>query len=552
MLTRRLLRLVAAILAGTSLWLAFPDHDLWWCAPIGVALLALAVVHCRLRAGVLLGFVAGMAFFVPTLSWSGTYVGVLPWFALAVLQSLYFAALGGVLAVLQRRRIAPFLGACAWMTQEWLRGTTPFGGFPWARLAFSQADAPWTPIVAWTGAPGLGFLIALLGGALAFAGACAWTALRARQAATGAASQLDATDPPEERTDHPGEGAHPVGRRSRASSRRPRSTPAQAPVLSAAAAVVLLGAGCLISPPTSGRTVRVAGVQGNVPTAGLEFNAQRRAVLDNHAHATEQLAADVTAGRRSQPDLVVWPENSSDIDPLRNADAGQQISDAVSAIKAPTLVGAVLDEPRTEVSNASMLYEPGKGVVDRYVKQHPVPFGEYIPYRSFFRMFSSKVDLVKADFAKGKKVSVFTIQTAHGPVHLAPIICFEVAYDDLLRKPAQRGADLFAVQTNNATFGHSAESTQQLAVSRIRALEYGRSIAHVSTVGVSALITPDGVTHEASSLFTRAVLDGDLPLRSHATLAQRLGRWPEIIGAAITALALLGARRRKSSASLAR
>lgn len=549
MLTRRLLRLAAAILAGVSLWLAFPDHDLWWIAPIGVALLALAVLRCRLRAGVLLGFVAGMAFFVPTLSWSGTYVGIVPWFALAVLQSLYFAALGGVLAVLQRRRIAPFLGACAWMTQEWLRGTTPFGGFPWARLAFSQADAPWTPIIAWTGAPGLGFLIALLGGALAFSGARAWDVRTRRHAEAVRAAKGEPPDLHDERTG----GAHVAGSRgSGASSQRRRVTPAQAPALSAAAAVVMLGAGCLISPPTSGRTVRVAGVQGNVPTAGLEFNAQRRAVLDNHVHATEQLAADVAAGRRAQPDLVVWPENSSDIDPLRNADAGQQISDAVSAIKAPTLVGAVLDEPRPEVSNASMLYEPGKGVVDRYVKQHPVPFGEYIPYRSFFRTFSSKVDLVQADFVKGKKVSVFMIQTAHGPVHLAPIICFEVAYDDLLRKPAQRGADLFAVQTNNATFGHSAESTQQLAVSRIRALEYGRSIAHVSTVGVSALITPDGVTHEASSLFTRAVLDGELPLRSHVTLAQRLGRWPEIAGAAITALALLGARRRKSSAPLAR
>ena len=155
--------------------------------------------------------------------------------------------------------------------------------------------------------------------------------------------------------------------------------------------------------------LRVVGVQGNVPTEGLEFNAQRRAVLDNHVHATLDLAKQIDAGATPRPDVVVWPENASDIDPKRNPDAGAEIASALAAVNTPLIVGAVLNEPRPEVSNASMLYLPGKGLSDTYVKQHPVPFGEYIPYRSFFRTFSSQVDLVKADFASGRKVGLLSL-----------------------------------------------------------------------------------------------------------------------------------------------
>lgn len=513
-LPRRLARLVAAAIAGVLLWLAFAPHDLWWTAPLSVAMFSGSVLRVRPRSGFLLGFVFGMAFFAPVLSWSGVYVGTFPWMALAVLQALYFAAMGTVIAVLQRRDVAPTLGAAAWVTQEWLRGTTPFGGFPWARLAFSQANAPWAPAVAWVSAPGLTFALALAGGVL--------TAV-----VTTAARRARTPERAGELRSHARTGA-----------------------ALAAAALALVG-GCIITAPTEGSPMQVAAVQGNVPTAGLDFNAQRRAVLDNHAQATRRLAEDVTAGRSPRPDLVVWPENASDIDPTRNSDASEEIADALGRLQAPLVVGAVLSEPSPKVSNASMLYLPGQGLSARYVKQHPVPFGEYIPYRSFFRMFSKKVDLVRADFTAGRSVGLFNVPTRSGPAEVAPIICFEVAYDDLLRKPANRGAQMFLVQTNNATFGRTSESQQQLAISRLRALEYGRSIVHVSTVGVSALITPDGVAHERSSLFTQRVLEGRLPLRSHATMAQRLGRAPEVIATLVCVLALGGTwvGRRKSSAA---
>ncbi|WP_291524101.1 apolipoprotein N-acyltransferase [Branchiibius sp. NY16-3462-2] len=492
-------RLLLAAASGVALWAAFPTVNWWWLAPIGVAGLALACCGARVRGGLLIGLVTGLAFFVPGLAWSGIYVGHVPWFALAITESLYFAAMAGLLAWLQgptgTARVRPVVVALVWVVQEWLRGTVPFGGFPWLQLAWSQADSPMLPIARFAGSTGLSFAVALTGGLLA-------------------AIVHD------------------------------RRTPRLA-LAAAAGAIVLALAPLAVTVPVDGRPVRVMGIQGNVPTAGLEFNAQRRAVLDNHVRLTEKAAQEVADGQRQQPDLVVWPENSSDIDPLRNADAATQIVRAVNAIKAPTIIGAVLQQPAPKVSNASLLYLPDKGLAQTYVKRHPVPFAEYIPYRSFFRFFSKQVDLVRADFAAGDQVGLFKMPTARGVVPVTPIICFEVAYDDLVRSGVDAGAQLIAVQTNNATFGYSAESAQQLAISRVRAVEFGRSVVHISTVGISALITPDGVTHQRTDLFTPAILDGTLPLRTERTVADRIGVAPVGLAVAGTVVAVVLRLRRR-------
>jgi apolipoprotein N-acyltransferase len=125
------------------------------------------------------------------------------------------------------------------------------------------------------------------------------------------------------------------------------------------------------------------------------------------------------------------------------------------------------------------------------------------------------------------------------PIAAGTIICFEVAYDALVRDTVGHGANVLVVQTNNAIFGYTDESVQQLAIFRIRAIEHARSIVHVSTVGVSALITPDGTAHQRSALFTSRVLAADLPLRTDRTVADRVGPWPEIVASAAL-VAMLG------------
>jgi apolipoprotein N-acyltransferase len=505
------------LVSGLLTALAFPTHDVWWLAPVGVALLSAAVLGTRWRLAALVGLAHGLGFFVPTLSWSGIYVGRVPWFALATLEALYIALMCAVTTLVQRpltvrgwRPLAFAAVPLAWVLQEWARGTTPFGGFPWARLAFSQADGPLLPLARYAGAPGLTFTVAAVG-----------VLLHVTLAA----------------------GAGPLRRSSgglpRAAGRTAHVPALLVPATLVVAALVPVVAAVATTPPSDGRRVPVLFVQGNVPEPGLEFNAERRKVLDNHVQGTLGAVA-----QGPTPSLVVWPENSSDIDPLRNADADAAIRAAVDGVGAPVLVGAVLTEPAPYLSNASLFYRPGGGEPEQYVKQHPVPFAEYIPYRSFFRRFSDKVDLVSRDFTQGDRPGGFEVPMAgQQPYWIIPTICFEVAYDDLMRDSTMqpgRSASVLAVQTNNATFGFTAESEQQFAISRVRAVEHGRSIVHVSTVGVSGFVAPDGSASGTTSLFTPAARYGDPVVRTETTPSDRLGRLPEYAAAlALLALALL-------------
>ncbi|MBT9254478.1 apolipoprotein N-acyltransferase [Phycicoccus sp. MAQZ13P-2] len=490
--------LVGAVLAGLALWLAFPTHDLWWLAPVGVALLGAVVLVAGAARGFLLGLIAGLAFFVPTLSWSGVYVGRLPWFALATLEALYLAVMGAVVGYAGRRlvaaghaRAALLVVPLAWVAQEWARSTTPYGGFPWARLAFSQADSPLAHVARWLGAPGVTFAVAVVGTGLLALG---W----------GLAG------------------------------RRPGRV-----VAGLLVAVVPLAAG-LLPLPTDGRPETIGFVQGNVPTAGLEFNAQRRAVLDNHVKGTVELA------KKAPEDLslVVWPENASDIDPFRNADADAEIRASQAEVGVPLLIGAVLAEPVGANSNVSLFYT-GSGEPQRYTKLHPVPFAEYIPHREFFAMFTPMANLA-GNFVAGDTIGVFRVPAAGGEYAALPTICFEVAYDGLMRDSVAAAGStpsVLVVQTNNATFGYTAESEQQFAISRIRAIEHGRSVVHVSTVGVSGFVAPDGSVSGKTGLFTAAQGAEPVVVRTGTTPADRVGEAPVLLASALLALLVLSSAR---------
>jgi apolipoprotein N-acyltransferase len=506
---------VLAAAAGVALDLSFPGTGWWFLAAPGIAALTLAARGRSARAAALLGLVAGLACFVPLLGWSGIYVGALPWLALATSQAAFVALVATALPSAWRvpgGRAGTVVAVTGlWVLQEALRARLPFGGFPWGRVAFSQADAPTLGWAALGGAPLVGAAVAAAGGCLAVA----VDALRGRPARRDAVRAL---------------------------------VPAAVAVALTLAGPLAHWAGDLGSGPDGDRALRVAAVQGDVPTAGLDFNAQRRAVLDNHVTATLSFAEQVRTGHLPAPDLVVWPENSSDIDPLLNPDAYAEISSTADTMGVPLLVGAVLQGPGDDVSNTSIVWGPhgsaAPGPGERYVKRHPVPFAEYIPYRSFFRLFSDKVDLVTHDFAAGDRVGLLNA----GPARVGDVICFEVAYDDIVRDTVRAGADLLVVQTNNATFGYSDESTQQLAMSRLRAVEAGRAVVHVSTVGVSGLVLPDGSLADTSSLFTRDVLTAELPLRTGLTVATRVGELPELALAALGAARRLGGRRRGRAA----
>lgn len=498
-------RLLAAALGGFALYGAFAPSTAWWLAIVGFALLGVSLDGRSWRAGFGLGFVFGLAFFLPLLSFTNVYVGDLPWSALSVAEALLTAPAGALAAAASRRLpLWPVWGAAAWMTGEALRARVPFGGFPWGGVAFSQADGPLLPVASLLGAPGLAFLTAVTG----FGVARLITVLPLR----------------------PGRGVLALA--------------AAGAVIAVPFAIGLAGR-ATVQDGTGFPSQTIAVIQGNVPRPGLEFNAERRAVLDLHARQTRELAAAVSAGSAPQPALVIWPENSTDIDPYRNADAGAVISAAAVDIGVPILVGAVVqtDTPG-ELYNRGIVWDPVTGPGATYDKRHPLPFGEYMPYRSFFRLFSDKVDLQRGAFLPGAAPGNLDV----AGVRVGDVICFEVVYDDLVRDVVDGGAQVLVVQTNNATFGYTDQTYQQQAMSRVRAVEHGREVLISSTSGVSAVIRPDGTVESSIPLFTPGFLTPTVPLISTTTPGTVSGgplQWLLAISAPL-ALAFAVARSRSS------
>ena len=504
------LRVGAAAMGGYCLDLAFAPSPLWWMALIGIALFGLALHGRRTRPALGLGLLFGLAFYLPLLNWTTVYVGPVAT-ALAVAEALLLMPVGPLVAAASRRLPAwPVWAAAAWVAGEALRGRAPFGGFPWGGIAFSQPDGPLLPAASLVGASGLAFLTALGGFALTGIARTAWI-----------------------------------------HRRRLRPILLLGPVVLVVVPFGLGLAGRAIEQSGAGApTTHVAIVQGNVPEPGLEFNARRRLVLDMHAAETHKLAAAVRAGTATKPDLVIWPENASDIDPYVNADAAAVISSAVADIGVPVLVGAVVGSGTPgENYNMGIVWDPATGPASKlsdqtYSKMHPVPFGEYMPYRSFFRMFSAKVDLQQGQFLPGSRPGNLDV----GGVKVGDVICFEVVYDDIVRAVVNGGAQVLVVQTNNATFGYTNETYQQQAMSRVRAVEHGREVLVSSTSGVSAVIRPDGSVESRIGLFTAGYLTATVPLISATTLGTVVGGYVEwtVSGAVVLALAgatLLSRRR---------
>ena len=486
-----------ALAGGLALAAAFPPAGLWPLAAAGPALLVIALRGRSLRGSFLVGLVFGAAFFAPLLSWV-LNVAWYAWAALAGADTVIFAVLAIGHRLLLRTRAWPVAVAGWWVAVESLRDRWPFGGFPWGRLAMSQASAPTMHWVAVGGPSLLTFLLALAGACLAWLivgspGPRGWLRRRALAAAGLAA----------------------------------------AAALALAAPLLPVDGGAPGTP-----TAVVAAVQGNVPRArNLPALLRANTVTDNHAEATLQLAARIRSGAAPAPDVVIWPENSTDQDPRLNPFVYAAIGRAVTAIGRPVLVGAVLQNP---VRNSGQLWLPGRGPVRAYIKRRLVPFGEVIPFRSFLDLFTSLPALQPVNFTPGHRAVVFRL----GQIRLGDVICYEVGFDGLVSSEVAAGANLLTVQTNDADFeldGQTGETLQQLAMARVRAAEHDRAVVVASTTGVSAIIAPDGKLLAHTRLWQRAAVEARVPLRSQTTLADRLGGWPEgvITGATIAALAWL-------------
>jgi apolipoprotein N-acyltransferase len=527
---------------GLLLWSAFPDAGAWPAAFVAVAVLYWALGRDSAWWNFLIGLLFGLAFFLPHLWWAHESTETAPWIAMSTVEALFLAVFGALWTWVRRARFLRRRGwrlaaafAVLYVAVEQWRAEVPFGGFPWGRLAWTMAGTP-TGRAAWLGGTvAVSLLVAFAGVLLALAVAGVVRAVRNTQHSTPGREVGRAA------------GALALGVAvAVAPLVLPLATSASAGAVETPDGAVVYDAG---SDLAEDGTLWAGAVQGNVGEPGLGAFANRAEVLNNHLEGTYTLAEDFAG----ELDVVLWPENGSDLDPQTTPDVARGLDAAATAVGAPILVGAQEFPEGGGRYNVSLLWQAGSGVIGRYAKQHPAPFGEYIPMRPFLRLLSDQVDRVTTDMIAGVNPPVVEVPSrlGQGGYRMGTIICFEVAYDEIVRDAVLEGAQVLVVPTNNASFGFTAESTQQLAMSRMQAITTGRAAVQISTVGVSGVITPDGTVVRRTGLFTADEFVTHLPLRSSITPAVAAGYWPGWVAGGLAVVLVvagvvsgLGARRR--------
>lgn len=503
-------RLLLAIVGGLLLAAAFEPIALAYLVPVALALFALATRGLGVRRAGLVGLVFGVAFYFTHIDWMRTSIGPDAWVGLATVEALFYGLLGLAVPLLRRLPAAPVWLAAAWATMEVVRSTWPFSGMPWGRISFAAIDTPVAPAVAYVGMTGLSFLLALAGFLLAeLVPAGRWT------------------------------GAVPTGQGGRHGAGR-------LPVAGALVAVLALLLVPAVRPYEADETgsAVVAAVQGDVPGPGNDILYDHRGVTSNHVEATKDLAlslaAPAGAGDRAGaapqvPDFVLWPENSTAVDPFRDVEVNTQIREAVAAIGVPVVVGGLVDDGDAHVLNQGIVWDPETGPGDRYTKQHPVPYGEYIPFRDLWDPKFGQLALISRDMKSGTRTEPIRV----AGIEVADAICFDIAYDDVVREQVAEGAELMTVQTSNASFIFTDQVEQQFAITRLRAIEAGRWLVVAATNGISGVIAPDGTVIASADKQTTAVLVEQVGLSRELTPAVRLGAWPARLFTGLSIVGLL-------------
>lgn len=461
-------RLALATISGALFAAAFAPLGWSYLVFFGAFAFVAAVWRASLPIALVAGALGGAVFYALLLSWMSV-VGTDAWIGVTAFLTVWFIAGAIGTAVVSTLPGAPFWVAAVWIAIEALRDRIPFGGFPWGRFGFATVGTgvDWSASI--VGVAGLTGIVVLL------ASCAVWV----------------------------------IEQRSRG------RVIACAAVVGSCIAVAV--GGYLMTPASSGST-RIAVVQGSVPEYGMGAMDTRRQVLNNHLKQTLKLA------NTERVDGVIWPENASDIDPLADASTASALTSAARAVDAPILVGAVIidpKDPKYRLNVGIVWTKDGPGQL--YAKTHPVPFGEYIPFRAQLAGYTDRFDRIPMDFAAGERPG----NLEFAGVNLGDVICFEIAYTDVVRDVVTNGAQVISVQTNNATYGATGQPAQQLAITRLAAIEHGRWVAVAATSGVSAFIDPHGTVVQQLTDNTAGFLLQDVPLSTGLTIADRISPYAE-------------------------
>jgi len=455
--------------------------DTWILLPIGIAVWWAGTHKRQLSDYLFFSFSLAIAFWFSRINWV-TLVGIDAYIALAFLMSIIYGSFGYLMYKVRNLPL-PFISyGLIFISMEALTDYFPFGGFPWGKLAYDSADAPWANLMPYGSSPLVAASVLLIAALMipslgfllqkAFSASLVFVILIA--AFNLFLIDLDQSDKKE-----------------------------------------------------SGK-IDLAIIQGSVPRSGLLFNEQKMEVLKYHVKETDNLLES----NEKNYDAILWPENSIDVDPFRNREAGILIEDLVKKYEKPLISGAVVQDANG-LSNSVLLWEPKDDkVIDSYEKNRLVPFGEYIPFRNLISNYVNRFDLIPQDFIPGTRSNNLRVNNTL----ISPIICFEVAWNSSLIEQIKQGGQLISVHTNNATYAFSDQLEQQFMITRMRAMETGRDVVVTSTTGISAHINRNGEVLWASKEFvpqskivTASLYSDITPAVKYASIIERLSLFGFVI-----------------------
>ncbi len=500
-----------SLAAGVGLALSLPPWGFWFLAFPAAGLLWWRLGGLRPRTRMWAGWLAGLGCYVPGLMFARSFT--LPGAAVLIaIESLAVAA--ACLAVPRgpvAARALAFPGAL--VLTEAVRQCWPFGGLPIGGVFLGQASGPLV------GVARLGGPLALT--AIVFVGGVGFGALGT---ALGRAMRDGRRIRRFDRLRHDGVST-PL-----------RGALAGLGVLAATAGATLalvvvsgvVGNGAPDGGPSIG-TVSAAAVQGGGVRGFSKSQVDPSTVLAAAVAATDELARRTAA---HPLDLVLWPEDVVALDgPLLGSPAAEVLSGLAQSLHSTLVVGVTETLSATSFRNEIVAFGPHGAVVDRYEKVHRVPFGEYVPLRSFFARLGD-LSAVSRDAVPGTGTGV--LHTPAAP--LGAMISYEVFYADRGRAPVRAGAQILIVPTNTSSYATAQIPTQEIAASQVQAVQQGRDLLQAAPTGYSAWITHRGTLMARSTLGIRQIVPATLERRTGDTVYVRWGDAP-ILGAAALALA---------------
>lgn len=464
------------LISGLLVALSMPPWGWWPLAFVGLAMFtSLELTAARTRQRFTTGFVFGLGWFFPALAWMwfltppGYIIGVVMYAGLHGLASL-------VVVRKDDNRSFLFMSPVAHLLIEILRMCAPFGGVPLATLGIAQVGGPLHRVASIGGVILLSWLTWQIGALLA-------------------------------KRPHD----FSVDQRHRR-------------LLWSLCLLVLVGSYFAPRGSNTGRDFHVVAVQGGGPQGTRAVDTDPRDVVERHLAATQTINSNAD----DPIDLVVWPENVIDVVDFASSTEVKEVGAEASRLNAPFAVGITEDVNREHFTNAQVIVNSDGEVVDRYDKVRRVPFGEYMPMRSFLKSLGAPVNQVPRDALAGTGPANLDVPTSTGSERIGVVISWEVFFGGRAREGVKNGAGFIINPTNGSSYTWTVLQSQQVASSKLRAIETGRWVVQVSPTGFSAFVDPEGHVHERTGVSEQKVISSHVEIRSGKTIYVALGDKPWI------------------------